>query len=174
MLLSVNLCKNFTGKMARYTKEIQKQKILYAKDLYIKGYDIETIAEMLALSVTTLKAWAKKEDFESAKQSAFIGLSELRNTVLQSFVDLKDGKKPKIKPDEAAKYAAAFEKLSDKRKQLSYMYENFETLTAEFMQDIQNAKTKAEKEKALEILKIVRVKTDKVLTRTTSEVLNND
>jgi len=160
--------------MARFTKEQAGQKKQHAKNLYTKGFDLETIAEIIDVALSTLRKWSKEQDYESARNSNFIALSELRNTILKSFIDLKDGKKPTIKPDEAAKYASAFEKLSDRKKILSYMYESFEVLTDELSKDIQKAKSKADKEFALTILKRVREKTDIILTRLTSETLNEN
>lgn len=160
--------------MARFTKEQGEQKKQHARDLYIKGFDLETISEIIEVALSTVRRWAKDHDFEKAKQSSFIALSEIRNTILQSFIDLKDGKKPTIKPDEAAKYASAFEKLSDRKKVLSYMYESFELLTDELTKDVQVSKAKKDKEFALVTLKKVREKTDAILTKLTAEALNDN
>ena len=160
--------------MARYTKEKLEEKKRQAKEMYIKGFELETIASILEVALSTVKRWAKENDFETAKQSSFIALSELRNTILQSFIELKNGGTPKIKPDEAAKYASAFEKLSDKKKVLSYMYESFEALTTELTGYIQKAKTAKEKDFFLQVLKIVRRATDAILTRLTAETLNEN
>lgn len=160
--------------MARFTKDQAAQKVQHAKNLYVKGFDLETISEITEVALSTIKRWAKEQDFETARQSNFIALSELRNTILKSFIDLKDGKKPTIKPDEAAKYASAFEKLSDKKKVLSYMYESFDKLTDEFIKDVQEAKSVKERETCLEILKRVRQKSDSILTKLTAEALNDN
>lgn len=160
--------------MAKFTKEIQAQKRTQAKTLYTKGIDLETISEIIGVAISTVKKWYDADNFEQAKSSQFIALSELRNTILESFVALKNGEKPTIKPDEAAKYAAAFEKLSDKKKVLSFMFEAYELLTDEFTKDVQNAKATKAKEEALLILKVVRSKTDAILTKLTSETLNDN
>lgn len=156
--------------MARFSRNITENKKFHAKDLYVKGFEYSVIADILGVSEATVRKWGKELDYESARQASYIALSELRNTILQSFIDLKSGKVPKIKPDEAAKYASAFEKLSDKRKTLTYMYEAYEMLSAELMLDIQHAKNTADKEKALTTLKHVRTKTDAVINRLNSEV----
>lgn len=160
--------------MGKISTEERNKKIAQGKQMFIKGFDLDTIAEILGMAITTVKKWADIGDWEQARQSQFIALSELRNTILESFISLKSGIKPMIKPDEAAKYASAFEKLSDKKKSLSHMYESFELLTEELMRDVQKAKSKKDKETALEILKIVRTKTDHILTKITSETLNDN
>jgi uncharacterized protein YjcR len=160
--------------VARYSKAETERKKQQAKEMYIKQFDIPTIAEIINISPATVQRWAKEDDFEAARKSKIISLSELRAAILDSFNECLQGNKPKIKPDEAAKYAAAFEKLSDKKKVLSYMYESFEMLTDNLTESVQNASSKKEKELALDILKIVRTKTDEILTRLTSEVLNEN
>jgi len=159
--------------MGKFTKIQAEKKRQYGKSLYIKGFDLPTISDIIGAAETTIKKWRDADKWEDARNSSFIALSELRNTILQSFIDLKDGKKPKIKPDEASKYAAAFERLSDKKKILSYMYEAFEMLTHELTKDIQDAVTKKEKELALEVLKRARTKTDTIITKLTNETLND-
>ena len=159
--------------MARFTKEETTQKKTYAKELYIKDFSIDTIAKIIGVAASTVRKWATNDDFEAAKQANSIALSEIRKTILQSFNELKEGKKPTIKPDEAAKFAAAFDKLSDKKKTLSYMYESYEILTDELIKDIENAKTKKDKDFALTILKIVREKTDIIIAKTTDEAFNS-
>jgi hypothetical protein len=160
--------------MARLSKEISDRKKQHARDLYVKGFILETIAEITGMALTTVNKWAKEGDWETARQSNYIALGELRQTILESFISLKKGEKPNIKPDEAAKYASAFEKLSDKRKVLSFMHESFEMLTDELTKEVQNARGKAAKESALNVLKVTRAKTDAILTRLTSEALNEN
>ncbi len=155
--------------MARFTKNEQKQKRAYAKSLFIKGFDYETIAEMLGVAVSTVKNWGREDDFENARKASFIALSEMRNTVLQSWADLKEGRTPVITADVAAKYASAFEKLSSKKKTLTYIFEAFELLTEEFLNDVQKAIKKDEKEYALKVLQAVRAKTDIVITKLANE-----
>ena len=158
--------------MARFTKNETKQKRAYAKSLFIKSFDYETIAGILDLTTSTIKAWSRDDDFEGARKASFIGLSEMRNTILQSFADLKDGKVPVISADVAAKYASAFEKLSSKKKTLTYIFEAYEMLTEEFLSDVQTAFKTEDKALALKILQIVRAKTDIVITKLANQTDN--
>jgi hypothetical protein len=161
--------------MAKFSEEKQKQRIDQARQLYCKGFDFDVIADILRdVSTTTIARWAKENDFEKAKRSQIIALSEIRNSILESFADLLDGKKPKIKPDEASKYAIAFERFSAKKQVLSYMYEAYEMLTEEYMHDIQKEVTKKGKEEALDGLRKLRAKMDIVITNLTREVLGDE
>lgn len=47
----------------------------------------------------------------------------MRETILDSFQKLKAGEKPSISPDAAAKYAKAFEQLSDHKRCLPHFFE---------------------------------------------------
>lgn len=158
--------------MAKNSKEINQRKREQAKTLYIKGFSLETISEITDMSLVTVKKWAKTDNFETARKSYALSLSEMRNCILESFATLKDGGTPKIKPDEAAKYASAFEKLSDKKKSLSYFFEAYEVLTDAMSQRIENTKIVKEKEKYLAELKTVRNITETILTNLINESIN--
>lgn len=160
--------------MARMTTAEREQKIEQARQMYCKGFDAATIAEIMSFSVRTIEDWIRKYDFEKSKRSQIIALSEIRNSILESYAAVLNGEKPKVTPDQAAKYATAFEKFSSKKQVLSYMYEAFEMLTDEFMADIQKMESKKSKDKVLEELRNVRAKMDTVLTRLTNEVLGNE
>lgn len=161
--------------MAQWTKEVREQKIQYAKQLYCKGFNTATIADIMGdVSPRTIDTWAKTYKFEGSKRSQIIALSEIRNSILESYAALLDGEKPKIKPDEAVKYAAAFEKFSSKKQVLTYMYEAFEMLSEEYMKSIQSAKTLKEKEKSLADYKQMRNLSSAVISRLTQEVIEDD
>lgn len=161
--------------MPRFSEEKQKQLIEYARQLYCKGFEVATIADIMgSVSPATISKWARENNFELARKSRIIALAEIRNSILDSYADLLDGKKPKIKPDEAVKYAAAFEKFSAKKQVLTYMHEAFELLTEEFLRTIQNEPEKRKKETILANLKTTRELMDQVLTRMTNEVLGDE
>lgn len=151
--------------MAKNTKEINEKKREHAKTLYVKGFSLETIASIIDMSLFTVKKWAKADNFEAIRKSSALSLSEMQRCILDSFATLKEGGKPTIKPDEAAKYASAFEKLSDKKKSIPYFFEAYEALTDAMTQRIEDAKVAKDKEKYLAELKLVR--------QITTDILNN-
>lgn len=161
--------------MARFTKAQREEKIEQARRMYCKGFDCPTIADIMGdIETATIEKWSREFDFEKSKKSQLIALSEIRNSILESFAEVLDGKKPKITPDQAAKYAVAFEKFSAKKQVLTYMYEAFEMLCEEYMKAIQTGKTRKEKEKELAELRGMRSKMDKVITNLNKEVLGNE
>lgn len=161
--------------MARFTKAQREEKIEQARNMYCKGFDVQTIADTMGdVEVITVERWARDNDFEKSKRSRVIALSAIRDSILESYAEMLDGKKPKVSPDAAAKYATAFEKFSSKKQVLTYMHEAYEMLCEEFMKDIQTAQTRKDKEILLSSLQGVRTMMNKVLTRLTNEVLGNE
>lgn len=160
--------------MAKFTEAEKKQKIDQAKQLYCKGFDYECIAEFLTVSITTVRKWATENDFEKSKRSQIIALSAIRDSILESYADLLDGKKPKVSPDQAAKYAVAFERFSAKKQVLSYMHEAFSLFSEAFIHTVQRAKTAKEKQQQHEHYRVARNVMDSVLTKLTEEVLGDE
>lgn len=161
--------------MPKISQAERLQKIEQARQMYCKGFDAQTIADIMGdVKKRTVEDWIREYDFERSKRSQIIALSEIRNSILESYADLLDGKKPKVTPDQAAKYATAFEKFSSKKQVLSYMYEAYEMLSEEYMNEIQTTETSKEKSIILSELREVRTRMERVLTRLTKEVLGND
>lgn len=160
--------------MPKLTKQETEMRKNQARDLYIKGFDCATIADILGMAQSTIAKWAESGNFEDAKRSRSITLAEMRETILDSFQKLKAGEKPAISPDAAAKYAKAFEQLSDRRRCLPHMFEAFDILTDALALRVQQAKTKNDRDRALDILKTVREVSQQILTDLTNESLTNN
>jgi len=160
--------------MAKFSKAQLEEMTGKAKNLYCKDFDIDTIAELLKVSKQTVEKWARDNDFEKAKKSQLIAISELRNSILESYADVLDGKTPRITPDAAVKYAKAFELFSSKKQVLLYMFEGFELLTDEYQHEIQNTRGKAKKTELLDMLKHLRETMNRVITNLNKEVLGDD
>ncbi len=155
--------------MAKFTKAVKQQKIDHAKQLYCKGFDFDSIGLFIGVATETLQKWALENDFEKERKSRLIALSELRNTILDSYAEMREGRKPKITADEAVKLATAFEKLSVNKKTITYYYDAFEVLCDEFLLAIEKTPKKKDKEKWFEIYQTVR----KVLDTVTSKLLKD-
>ena len=121
-----------------------------------------------------MRKWATDNDFEKARKSRLIALSEVRATILEGWADMLDGKKPKITADAAAKLATAFEKLSVNKKSLTYIHEAYEQLTDEYMRNIQQTKKTQEKQALLAQLQTARRFMDSVIVKLNKETLDND
>jgi predicted transcriptional regulator len=104
--------------MARLTKAQINKKKSEGKRLYTKGFELEQIADILDLTIDTVKKYADKGDWEHSRQLNNMSPDELRHMILECMADIKEGKQPRYSPDQISKLAASFEKLSDSRKRL--------------------------------------------------------
>lgn len=156
-------------KLNKQETEIRRQQ---ARDLYIKGFDIPTIADLIGMAPSTVAKWAELLHFDDDRRARQITISEMRETILDSFQKLKAGQKPSISPDAAAKYAKAFEQLSDRRRCLPHMFEAYDILTDRLTLRVQSAHSKADREAALAVVKIVRQVSQQILTDLIAEQNN--
>lgn len=159
--------------MPKLTKQETEQRKQQARDLYLRGFDCHTIADILGLAPSTISKWADSLGFEADRRARAITLSEMRETILDSFQRLKAGEKPTISPDAAAKYAKAFEQLSDRKRCLPHMFEAYDILTDHLALRVQSASSKADRDQALLILKVVRDVSQQILQELTNESINN-
>ncbi len=161
--------------MAKFSNHEKALLVEDARRLYVKGFDFQTISDFLSkpgkeVSQATLKAWSKENDFERSKRGQAIQRQEILNAIIESFQHVKEGGTPTIKALEAAQYAAAVEKLSDKSRLLMYMMEAYDELTDEMLRAVEKARAKKEKTRLFNIIKEVRTYGDKVVERLNQEV----
>jgi len=154
------------------TKKESDKKQRQGKRMYINDFSLDEIAEILEVHIDTIKRWAKKDGWEDARAIHSISIAEIKRETLQCFADMKAGKSPKISPDQLSKIAATFEKLSDKKKALAYMYENFDALSDAILQDAMSERLKKDKEEKLKIAKYVRSTMDNLVSQTYKDALN--
>lgn len=157
--------------MARFTKQEKEAKISYAKKLYVKGFDLTTIADMLGVTASTISKWSKDNDFETAKRASMISINEIRNAILETYEQMKAGNKPVLSPDQISKLVSSFEKLSPSQKSITWVTEGFEELTESFLQEIQHTKSEKKKDVIYKELQAARKHMDRVLARIHKEIL---
>lgn len=157
--------------MPKFKKQTRDDKINNAKRLYVKGFDLQFISEVIEVSLTTLEKWAKENDFETARRASQISISEIRNEILNTYEVMKNGGKPTMSPDQISKLVASFEKLTPSQKSLTWIIEAFEMLTESYLEEIKNSNNNAEKNKNFDILKTVRTHCDKVISKITKQIL---
>jgi hypothetical protein len=160
--------------MARMSNTERDDKIRQGFDMFSAGISEQIISETLDVNINTVYRWKKEYNWDDRRKVNQLTMGEIRKSIIDSWDDLKNGKKPAITPDMASKYAAAFEKFSDKRKTLSYMFETFEMLTNELLLDVQNAKNEKQKDDLLKFAKRVRSKLEQITSKLYKEVLDNE
>lgn len=163
--------------MGKYSRSEKERMVEEVRRLHIQNFDPETISRFVGaesgLSADTVRKWIVEYDMEQSKKANILQRPQIMNAILQSFQDVLDGNSPKIKPLEAAQYASAFEKLSDKKKLLAYTMEAFNMLTDEIISAVESTKSSKEKKDLFELARSVRIYCDKVVSKLNSEVLND-
>jgi len=139
------------------------------KDLFIKGFALTNISEIIGVGIKTLSGWRDLHNWEGEKELNNIRPSEIKKLILQYVLDIKDGKKPQHKADDLAKISAAFDRLNDSRKKAVYTMESFNDFS-QFMMVLAGNSTGKKRDETLEQLQNIRVYFDKYIT----ELLDND
>lgn len=133
------------------------------KALFIRGLSLQSISDIIQISVVALRTWRDEGEWEEAKKRHQISVGEMRQEILNTYNAIKNGETPKISADDISKLASAFEKLSDRQKNLGYMYDNYEVLTEHLAREVIQAKNKKDKEQAHLVYKACRKAMDQVL-----------
>lgn len=155
--------------MARLTAAQADYKKSQGKDLFIKGFSITNIYEIIGIGVKTLGKWRDEDDWETEKELSNIKPSEIKNLILRYVLDIKEGKTPKHKADDLSKIAAAFDRLNDGRKKAVYTMESIDGFSS-YMLEKAGKNTGKKREDLLNKLKDIRPDFDAYV----SELLQND
>lgn len=140
-----------------------------AKDLFIKGFTLANIAEILGVGEKTLRSWRDEDDWEKEKELSNIRPSEIKRLILEYVRDIKSGKMPLYKADDLAKISAAFDRITDTRKRAVYTMESIDGF-CQFMVVMAGQSTGKKREELIETVKLIRPYFDKYVT----ELLQND
>ncbi len=135
-----------------------------ARDLFIKGFTLQTISEITGVSIKTLASWRDKDDWEHEKELNTIRPSEIKKMILQYVVAVKNGEAPPYKADDLSKISAAFDRLSDKRKKAVYSMETVDDFCGWLLTKAATEKGK-KRETSLTQLKEIRVHFDTYITQ---------
>lgn len=165
--------KETTKRKGRLPKAESDAKRKEGKRMYVRGSSLEVIAEVLEVHIDTIKSWKRTDRWEHSKSLYSISLAGLKEEALNTYALLKEGKEPKLTPDKIAKLASAFDKLTNKRKLLTYAMESYDLLTDELITIVSEAKSKKAKDKALADVKHFRKVADKIINNLYKEVLDD-
>ena len=154
------------GRMTAVERDYKKSQ---GKDLFIKGFSITNISEIIGVGVKTLSGWRELHNWEGEKELNNIRPSEIKKLILKYVLDIKEGKKPQHKADDLAKISAAFDRLNDGRKKAVYTMESIDDFSQFMMVEAGNS-TGKKRDEVLVLLQTIRVYFDKYVT----ELLDND
>ena len=154
------------GRMTAVERDYKKSQ---GKDLFIKGFSITNISEIIGVGVKTLSGWRELHNWEGEKELNNIRPTKKKKLILQYVLDIKEGKKPQHKADDLAKISAAFDRLNDGRKKAVYTMESIDDFSQFMMVEAGNS-TGKKRDEVLVLLQTIRVYFDKYVT----ELLQDD
>lgn len=154
------------GRLTAIERDYKKSQ---GKDLFIKGFSITNISEIIGVGVKTLSSWRELDNWEGERELNNVRPSEIKKLILQYVLDIKEGKKPQHKADDLAKISAAFDRLNDSRKTAVYTMESIDGFSQFIMVKAGN-NTGKKREELIDLLKLVRPYFDQYIT----ELLQND
>jgi transposase len=154
------------GRMTSVDRDYKKSQ---GKDLFVKGFSITNISEIIGVGIKTVSGWRDLHNWEGEKEINAIRPSEIKKLILQYVLDIKEGKKPAHKADDLSKISAAFDRLNDDRKKAVYTMESIDGFS-QFMMVLAGNNTGKKRDELLELLQNARVYFDKYVT----ELLQDD
>lgn len=158
----------------RLPKSQSDKKRREGKRMYVKnGLTLQEISEICEVYIDTVKRWHRLDKWEQAKNLQVISIDGLREELLNTFNLMKIGKTPKMSPDQISKLVSAFEKLSDKNRNLAYCIENYELLTDKLIRKVSEAVGEKEKKRLMDLTKYVRILCTEIVDELYKEVLND-
>lgn len=160
------MSKKVKGRMSAADRDYKKSQ---GKDLFVKGFALTNISELINVGVKTLSVWKEEDDWDGEKELFNIKPSEIKKMILEYVSDLKAGKTPRYKSDDISKIAAAFDRVNDTRKIAVYTMESFDRISSHMM-SLAAESTGKKRDKILEDLKTARVYFDGYIT----ELLQHD
>lgn len=149
--------KKTKGRMTAVERDYKKSQ---GKDLFVKGFAITNISEIIGVGVKTIGTWRDEDDWEKEKELNNIRPSEIKRLILEYVRDIKNGDTPAYKADDLSKISAAFDRLNDSRKKAVHTMESFDDFS-QFMMVLAGNATGKKREDLLELLKEIRIYFDK-------------
>ncbi|MCW3168918.1 hypothetical protein OMO38_10330 [Chryseobacterium sp. 09-1422] len=155
--------------MARLTAAESGAKKSQGKDLFIKGFTVTNISEIIGIGVKTLAKWRDDENWEHEKELASLKPSTIRNLTLKMALAIEKNEKLPYKADDISKIVAAFDRITDSKKVAVYTMESIDGFSSYMLENA--AKNIGKKrEVLLELIKEIRPHFDAYVT----ELLQND
>lgn len=154
------------GRMTASESDYKKSQ---GKDLYVKGFSLTNISEIIGVGVKTLSSWRELHFWENEKELHSIRPSEIKKLILQYVIDIRDGKRPMHKADDLAKISAAFDRMDDDRKKAVYTMESIDGFCQHMVVEA-GKNTGKKRDELIELIKTIRPHFDKYV----NTLLQND
>ncbi len=155
--------------MARLTAAESDYKKSQGKELFLKGFTIANISEIIGIGVKSLGKWREDGNWDDEKELSALKPSNIRKLTLKCALAIEQGKPLPYKADDISKIVAAFDRITDSRKIAVYTMESIDGFSA-YMLEKAGKNTGKKRDDLLELLKEVRGHFDMYVT----ELLQND
>ncbi len=156
-----------TGRLSTSDRSLKQQQ---AKQMYIKGFNMQSISETIGIGLKTLGLWKDECKWDAEKDLHNMRPSEIKNLIMEWVRDVKKHETPLYKADDLAKISAAFERLDDYRKKIVYTMEVLDEISNHMVLEAAKIQGK-QREDLLELIKTIRFQFDKYVNHL---LQNND
>ncbi|AUS07351.1 hypothetical protein C1A40_13915 [Tamlana carrageenivorans] len=139
-------------------------KMSQGRQLYVKGFSLPNISEIIGVGEKTLRDWRDSDNWEEEKELAALKPSNIRRLTLKCALAIEKGEALPYKADDISKIVAAFDRITDSRKKAVYTMESLDGF-CEFQTELAAKSKGAKRDDILDSLKAVRVQFDKYITQ---------
>lgn len=154
------------GRMTAAESDYKKSQ---GKDLFVKGFAITNISEIIGVGIKTLAKWRDDFKWQDEKDLNSLKPSTIRNLTLKMALAIEKGEPLPYKADDVSKIVAAFDRISDSKKKAVYTMESIDGFSQWMIVQAGNNIGK-KRDEFLELIKTIRPFFDRYVT----ELLQND
>lgn len=154
------------GRMTAVESDYKKSQ---GKDLFVKGFSLTNISEIIGVGIKTLSKWRDDFKWQDEKDLNSLKPSTIRNLTLKMALAIEKGEPLPYKADDVSKIVAAFDRISDSKKKAVYTMESIDGFSQWMIIQAGN-NTGKKRDEFLELIKTIRPFFDRYVT----ELLQND
>ena len=155
--------------MARLKAADADYKKSQGKELFVKGFTITNISEIIGIGVKTLGKWRDEDKWDEEKELASLKPSNIRKLTLKMALAIEKGEPLPYKADDVSKVVDDFDKITDSKKIAVYTMESLDGFSS-YMLEKAGKNTGKKREIILDLIKEIRPHFDAYV----SELLQND
>lgn len=155
--------------MARLTAAESDYKKSQAKDLFVKGFSITNISDIIGIGMKSLGKWRDEGKWDEEKELAALKPSNIRRLTLKAALAIEKGEELPYSPDQISKIVAAFDRITDSKKKAVYTMESIDGFSSYMLEKAGRSEGK-KRENLLTKIKEIRPFFDEYI----NELLQND
>jgi uncharacterized protein Yka (UPF0111/DUF47 family) len=155
--------------MGRMTAAEADYKKSQGRELFVKGFTVANIANIIKVSEKTLGNWRKNDLWDDEKEISSLKPSNIRRLTLKMALAVEKGEALPYKADDISKIVAAFDRITDNKKIAVYTMESIDGFTSHMLEKA-GKNTGKKREIILDLIKEIRPYFDSYV----SDLLQND